>query len=359
MAPPPSQCFLGQLEMNEPPSSKGRHATLNLSIGPSCFVKCVGCYNHFGATASKGRLVSRREVSRLVTIAERFGYRQVTVAGGDPLTHPEILDILRDLKSAGMFVKLDTVGTALLRPSVEAFYGSPTVEHFVEAWTLFDLVDVLGVPLDGSTEETQRLFRAAPDVGRVIGIEEDLFGDPIVQLKTARHSVVADTIAILDLAASEGVEVCVNTVVHAGNVFDVPVMARLLLDHRPNAWQLFEFQATGRLASRNAKRFSLEVLNETVDLESRAPVDHLVRVPSQKFAAAARAARAVIANAFPVTWKSASTREGGYLMVNDAGDLWIPGTREQPLPHVMGNIRDSTPKLEGYLSEFAERASAG
>lgn len=344
--------------MSEPPSSMGRSATLNLSIGPSCFVACAGCYNNFGKTSRSAGLVTRGDIRRLIEVAVNLGYRQATVAGGDPLTHPEIISILDDLREAGMFVKLDTVGSALLRPSREMFYGDPGRVHYIDPENVLSRIDSIGLPIDGSTPRIQARFRKAPEVLVDVQVYQDLFGEDVADERVERSSVVTDTVRLIDLAMHSDVEVCVNTVVHAGNLFDVPSIAGLLLDHQPDLWQLFEFQATGALASRNAERFSLAERSEPIDLISRAPVDHLVRMPSQSFSNAVDKARSLVADRFDVIGKSAAVREGGYLMVNDAGDLWIPGTREEPHPRVVANVRDSIGALRAVLGEFAKKVSA-
>jgi hypothetical protein len=57
---------------------------VNFAIGPSCFVKCVGCYNHFGGTANRGGLVSAEEVLDFAEAGKPMGLTETTLSGGDP-----------------------------------------------------------------------------------------------------------------------------------------------------------------------------------------------------------------------------------------------------------------------------------
>ena len=43
------------------------------------------------------------------------GIRKVTICGGDPLTRPDILDLLKKIKEIGFFISLDTVGTSIIK----------------------------------------------------------------------------------------------------------------------------------------------------------------------------------------------------------------------------------------------------
>lgn len=146
--------------LSEARSKRSRGLALNLAVGPSCFVRCDGCYNLFGRTATRGGLVTMRELEPFVRSAREFGVDQVTVSGGDPLTHPEIFDILAMLRSLGFFIKMDTVGSAFMRDSRIQFYGSGSVSQ-VDPASIAPLVDMIGLPLDGASTMVQRRFRAS------------------------------------------------------------------------------------------------------------------------------------------------------------------------------------------------------
>jgi len=44
-----------------------RGPRLNLAIGPNCPVRCEGCYNSFGNTASEGGIITASEVIDFAT----------------------------------------------------------------------------------------------------------------------------------------------------------------------------------------------------------------------------------------------------------------------------------------------------
>lgn len=265
---------------------------VNMAIGPSCFVRCPGCYNHFAGTATKGGLVSRAEVSSFLQLAHAGGLRQVTFSGGDPLTHPEILDILADAKALNLYVKLDTVGTPLLGETETIFYGKRRVSAILPE-RLYGLVDQIDLPLDGFHGATQELFRK---------------GRPQLNQETCKLIVQLTRL---------GLNVCVNTVVHRSNLTEIRKVALLLLDLRPNLWQLFEYQPIGPLGSRTGGRF---VLRHGEFEALRLSIEKLTR------------------GRLEIDFKSRSLREGMYVMVDDAGTAWLPGV-SGPERRILGSIQ--------------------
>lgn len=59
-----------------------KEPTINLAVGPSCPVRCEGCYNHFGDTARIGGLVTAEQVIDFATDARDEGVTQATLSGG-------------------------------------------------------------------------------------------------------------------------------------------------------------------------------------------------------------------------------------------------------------------------------------
>lgn len=156
-----------------------------LSVGRSRFTRCIGCYNHFGADPDA--VVPAADVHAFLAHL-RGTLDKVTVGGGDPLSRADVVDLLAGMKGLGFAVNLDTVGTPLLGTASTVFYGRRRVEH-VPVERLASYVDVLRIPLDGSTEQVATTFR------------------------TGRAHLVDETLAILDLLDEAGVATSINTVV--------------------------------------------------------------------------------------------------------------------------------------------------
>ena len=205
---------------------------INLAIGPSCFVQCHGCYNYFGNSSRRNNLVTAADLLDFAAEAADSGITQATISGGDPLTHPEIVRIIQGLAEMGLAVKLDTVGTALLGAADVIFYGAG-IAPSVLLDDIVPYIAVIGVPIDGATQATVHRFRKG------------------------RPALLQETIEIVRILKEASATVCINTVVHRGNVNELDDIRDLVVSTRADRWQLFEFQPIGPLAGRNAERFEL------------------------------------------------------------------------------------------------------
>ena len=286
-----------------------------LSAGKSCFVACPGCYNHFAPTlASTDHLVGF-----VCAYQDRFGLSKITVGGGDPLTRPDLLTLLTELKTLRLSISLDTVGTAFLGDARIRFMGKGTASH-VPADRTAALVDMIGIPMDGATDAVQQLFR--------------------------RHARVDEQRAILRALEAVGARVCVNTVVHSGNAAEIGALAGLLAEHPCVVeWQLFQFMPIGPLGHRNRERY---------------------RVDDDAFAEAADTARTEGPSGVRVTVKSAQARKNRYLLIDAGGQVWIPSqsaatswstTDSTGERETLGLIQDPT-TLDRIAAHSAELAGA-
>jgi hypothetical protein len=174
-------------------------------------------------------------------------------------------------------VNLDTVGTAFLRDSAIRFMGRGNIDK-IDPSRVVPLVDLFGIPLDGSTDESSRQFR--------------------------RFSSVADQREILSALDKIRASVCINTVVHSMNIRDLPSIASIICCHPcVKEWQIFQFMPIGPLGHRNRERFQIE---DDAFIEAVTPLDE--QVPTR----------------LAVTVKSASRRKNRYLLIDSAGLAWIP-----------------------------------
>jgi MoaA/NifB/PqqE/SkfB family radical SAM enzyme len=270
-----------------------------LSAGTSCFVACPGCYNYFGRT-----ITDTGQVLRFVAgLRSRFGIRKITVGGGDPLTRPDIVALLTGLHGLGLRIHLDTVGTAFLGPAPIRFMGTGTASR-VPADEVAAVSDLIGIPLDGSTDAVQQQFR--------------------------RHATVASQLAVLSLLSRAGARICVNTVVHSGNSGDLAAVAGLLGEFTGVVeWQLFQFMPIGPLGHRNRERFLISEAD---------------------FQRAVAAARDSVPGHVRIAAKSAAGRKHRYLLIDSAGLVWTPeqsraaAWHSQDINdrrHLIGNLSDA------------------
>ncbi|MFJ8442302.1 radical SAM protein [Kitasatospora griseola] len=270
-----------------------------LSAGKSCFVACPGCYNYFGRTITETSQVLRFAAG----LRDRFGIGKITVGGGDPLTRPDILPLLTGLNDLGLRIHLDTVGTAFLGAAQIRFMGKGTVDR-VAADEVAAVSDVIGIPLDGSTDAVQQQFR--------------------------RHATVASQLAVLSLLDEVGARICVNTVVHSGNAHDIAAIAHLLGGFAGiRQWQLFQFMPIGPLGHRNRDRYliSEDDFQHAIDTAHDTAPAHVA-----------------------VCAKSAGGRKHRYLLIDSAGLVWTPEQSQaaswhsedaNDRRHLIGNVSDA------------------
>lgn len=280
--------------------------TINLAIGPNCPVRCEGCYNHFGNTATEGGLITSDEIVNFAATAAEEGVEQATVSGGDPLFHPEIVSTLAGLKGLGMKVKLDTVGTPLIGPTRIAFKGRGTVPQ-IDIEDISPHIDNVNIPLDGASQEIISRFRH----GR-----SDLF---------------AETRLVASILRDAGVAFGFNTVVNKANISTLDQIQDIAEEEGAVEWQLFEFDESGPNPSRLKGGLKLdpgEFADATRDIESSS--ERLV-----------------------VVKKSLNARKGAYFLVDDSGIAWKPS--DMGLRRVLGHItRDREQVLNGLRKHISE-----
>lgn len=104
-------------------ASGNRHFPLVLMLEPlfKCNLKCKGC----GKVAYPPEILNKRlSVEECVGAAEECGAPVVSIPGGEPLLHPEIPVIVRELIKRKKFIYLCTNST-FVRKRVSEFTPSP------------------------------------------------------------------------------------------------------------------------------------------------------------------------------------------------------------------------------------------
>jgi GTP 3',8-cyclase len=112
-----STCSLGHIDdMLKDPC--GRPVTnLRISVTQECNQRCLYCHREGEGAGPRGRL-SREETARITRVASSLGIGKVKLTGGEPLTRPDLPDIIADIAPLFKDVSLTTNGT-LLAPLAE------------------------------------------------------------------------------------------------------------------------------------------------------------------------------------------------------------------------------------------------
>ena len=83
---------------------------MNWMITGKCNYNCLHCFN----AADNSRLQSEfslQEAQTLIREAQKCGINAITITGGEPMLHPDFMDILRSIYAHGMFIEeLNTNG---------------------------------------------------------------------------------------------------------------------------------------------------------------------------------------------------------------------------------------------------------
>ena len=158
---------------------------------------------------------------------------EITISGGDPLTYEYLSELVGKLKAADIFVKLDTLGTAFLGDSQSVF---PEVNLYrrVDFAQLAENVGMIGIPLDGSTDE-------------IIG-----------KFRTGGKNLLDETLRILTLAEKYQAATGINVVVNKFNLDDLEnIFLTVAKFSNIKKIQFFQFCPTGCLAKAHRKTFEI------------------------------------------------------------------------------------------------------
>ena len=93
-----------------------------------CPLHCVYCSNPLELTQRSAEL-STEDWSRVFGEAAALGVLQADFTGGEPLTRPDILELIRSARAAGLYVNLITSGMPLDESRLEALVAAG-LDHF-------------------------------------------------------------------------------------------------------------------------------------------------------------------------------------------------------------------------------------
>lgn len=248
---------------------------LNIFVSQKCFLYCKGCYS-FSRTEEYGKMVETDILVSFLKHAYEKGLRKVTLCGGDPLTRDDIIDLLQKLKKIGYNISLDTVGISIIS---DVTIGNNIIKQ-INVEKLAKLVDEIGIPIDVSTNEIIRLFRQT------------------------NLDIINDQISICDKLNNYNANICINTVVHKGNLKDAENMCKLINNLKYiKKWQLFKYAPMGKFGIINRDLFEIsdddfeKFKKEVLNISDRKAI---------------------------IEFKDFNSRNKKYVLVDNSGNAWIP-----------------------------------
>lgn len=266
---------------------------MNLFVSNECFFYCRGCYSR-SRYEKRGDYISANEIISFLTFAYSKGVRKITLCGGDPLTRPDIISLLEAIKSIGLKISLDTVGTTLMK---DVKIANKTFKK-LDAEQVSKLVDVIGIPIDGSTDEICQKFR-----------------------NSSKFSL-KEQIKICEMLYKNDTKVCVNTVVHKQNLSDAVALSEMVKNiNFINEWQVFQFSPQ----SKNCRE-QFEITNKEFETFKNNVITNFDSTSTK------------------LVFKSCSDRNSLYMMIDNEGDAWTPSfsdnLKNSHHRKVIGNIKN-------------------
>lgn len=110
------------------PSSIQNPLALVAELTHRCPLHCVYCSNPLELQSRSGEL-STEEWSRVFKEAAEAGVLQADFTGGEPLARPDLVDLVRSARAAGLYVSLITSGLPLDEAKLEALVQA-RLDHF-------------------------------------------------------------------------------------------------------------------------------------------------------------------------------------------------------------------------------------
>ncbi len=250
---------------------------LNVFVSNACFIYCKGCYS-YSREEKPNCILSSNKILDFLKYAHDKGINKVTICGGDPLIRNDIIELLESIKSYGYSISLDTIGTPLIG---DVIVNGKMICKKIDPQKLATLVDMIGIPIDGSTNEIINKFR------------------PI------SYNYIKSVKLICKELNKFNAHICINTVVHKGNLKDAKELATLITNiGNIDKWQFFQFAPLGKFGFLNRKMFeiSTEKFNEFRD-------NILNNIDNDRI---------------KLNFKKSTNRIKSYMLIDNSGNAWIP-----------------------------------
>ena len=266
---------------------------LNVFVSQECFSYCSGCYS-FSREENKQYLPTD-VIIKFLKYAFDYGIHKVTLCGGDPLTRNDIFDLLFKIKKIGYYISLDTLGTIIIKDMI--IDGRKIKKLDVKKFV--NLVDMIGIPIDGSNDQTINYFRNSHD------------------------NIFKEQLSICEELNRYNANICVNTVVNKGNLDDAKEISNLINKmNYVKKWQFFQFIPSGKYGFLNRKKFEITNL-EFLKFKNKILENVLEKKDKIEF-------------------KSIRMRNSLYSIIDNSGNVWISKTNEAEFNNrkIIGNIKN-------------------
>lgn len=195
-----------------------------------CPLHCVYCSNPL-ELAQRSTELSTEDWSRVFREAAALGVLQADFTGGEPLTRPDILDLIRTARTAGLYVNLITSGMPLDESRLESLVQAG-LDHFQ-------------LSFQGAREETA----------------QEISG-------TKAH---AHKLRVLEWLKRHRVAVTLNFVIHRRNVDQLPEMLTLAESSSATRVEFAHVQYYGwAFANRDSLLPTREQLTQSIDFLKKA-----------------------------------------------------------------------------------------
>ena len=201
-------------------------------ITSRCNLACDFCY---GPVPGRDPLELRSQILKQLAVSSAS---VVTFCGGEPLLVRRIDGYASALRDEGKATVLNTNGTLLLRRVDQGLRLAFTM---------------VGISIEGATQEVHGAMRGqGADLAEALDAARFIAGDPRISLK-------------------------VGTVVSSVNRHDLPSLAKLMEDLRPDIWRLYQYasrgpQNNGQQRHRLPEAEFREIADEVSILASPVPV---------------------------------------------------------------------------------------
>jgi MoaA/NifB/PqqE/SkfB family radical SAM enzyme len=164
-------------------SAVAQVATIDFHVTAECSQECPYCWGPQGFEEPVDTNTALAIIRRIRTV----GARRIVFTGGDPLQRPDVGELIHGARAVGLEVALSTTGDRLDSEFLEANAGC---------------LDLVSLPLDGSTEEVSCRTKEPGHYAAVMGALELLRAYPAIDVKVCtpvtRHNL-ADVPYILRL----------------------------------------------------------------------------------------------------------------------------------------------------------------
>lgn len=156
---------------------------VNLLITEYCPLKCKQCYQ---SQTSTNNYMHFSQIKKYVLELKEMGVQIVQLSGGEPLTHPNIVEIVEYIKSRGFICKIATSGYNL---------SNSIIKKFVDL-----KLDALHISLNGSEKEINSVSRDGYQYAINALEQAHIFGQLSIINWVAHHKNIDDLPNVVELA---------------------------------------------------------------------------------------------------------------------------------------------------------------